>query len=179
VAETIAYLRALQNVSGAPTSITVSDTTTLYTITGVVTTFTNLTSGNTSSYYLQDSTGGINIFITGDSSFRPALGDVVTATGTLSEYFDNLEVDVVSGQQYEVYAVETNQNGSPVTNALPAPQLLPWGYAAANPGPTAQYLYGSLLTMDQCLFHKLRSFYQHNHRVLCHEFFRAVFLALY
>jgi hypothetical protein len=146
VATNIAYLRSLQDVSGAPTSITVSDTTTLFTITGVVTTATNLTSGDTSSYYLQDSTDGINLFITGDSSFRPALGDLVTATGLLSEYYDNLEIDVVSGAQFQTYT-----DLGP-TNWFPTPQILPWGYAAANPGLTALNIYGSLVTMTNVYF---------------------------
>jgi hypothetical protein len=144
----IHYLRSLIS----PTTFAVSDTTDLFTIQGVVTVATNLTSGNTASYYLQDSTGGINLFVTGDSSFRPALGDVVTATGVLSSFDDNLEIDVTSGANFQVYTVLTNADGSPVTNALPAPQLLPWGYVSANPGPTTTNIEGSLLTMTNVYF---------------------------
>jgi hypothetical protein len=144
----IHYLRSLIN----PATFAVSDTTDLFTVQGVVTVATNLTSGSTSSYYLQDSTGGINLFITGDSTFRPALGDVVVATGVLSTYDDNLEIDVTSGANFQVYAVVTNADGSPVTNALPTPQILPWGYVAANPGPTTTNIEGSLLTMTNVYF---------------------------
>ena len=52
-----------------------------YQVTGTVTTFTNITTGNTASYYLQDGTAGIDIFVTGGSTFRPAQGDVVTFVG--------------------------------------------------------------------------------------------------
>jgi uncharacterized repeat protein (TIGR01451 family) len=63
-----------------------------YQVTGVVTTATNITSGNTASYYLQDATGGINIFVTGASTFRPQLGDTVTYVGVLSSYLTGLEL---------------------------------------------------------------------------------------
>ncbi len=77
---TIGYLRSLLN----PTTYLPSDETSLFTVTGVITTATNQTSGDTASYYLQDSTGGINLFVTFGSDFRPGLGDLVTATGVLS-----------------------------------------------------------------------------------------------
>jgi hypothetical protein len=125
---------------------------TLYTIQGVVTVATNLTSQSTASYYVQDSTGGINLFETGDATFRPALGDVVTATGVLSSYYENLELDVTAGAQFQTYAILTNADGSPVTNALPAPILLPWGYTTANPGPSATNIAGSIVTMTNVYF---------------------------
>jgi len=144
----ISYLRSLLD----PTTFQPSDTTTLYSITGVVLNATNLTSGNTASYYLQDSTGGINLFVTGDDTFRPALGDVVTATGVLSSYYDNLEVDVVSNAPFQVYAIVTNSDGSPVTNALPTPVILPWPVVVNNPSSIAQTLEGSLVTMTNVFF---------------------------
>ena len=150
----IAYLRSLVPVADWSLNGTSEVSPTLYTVQGVITTFTNLTSGNTASYYLQDSTGGINLFVTGDSTFRPALGDVVTATGVLSSYYENLEIDVVSGAEYQVYEIVTNaQTMMPETNALPTPTLLPWGYVAANtPLPVATNLQGTLVTMTNVYF---------------------------
>jgi hypothetical protein len=89
----IAYLRTLVDPSTfLPTN---TPPTIPYQVTGIVTTFTNLTSGNTASYYLQDGTAGINIFATFGSTFRPALGDVVTFVGVLSS-FGGLELDADS-----------------------------------------------------------------------------------
>jgi len=93
-----------------------------YQVTGTVTTYTNITSGNTSSYFLQDASGGINIFVTGGSTFRPTLGDVVTFVGVLSSYTSGLEL----------YA-DTADNSFPYTSftdfgtnvaGLPAPRAL-------------------------------------------------------
>ena len=81
-----------------------SDTTTSLHHSGHGVNATNLTSGTTSSYYVEDSTGGtINLFITGDSTFRPALGDIVMATGVLSTFDSNLELDVTSGAAFQTY----------------------------------------------------------------------------
>ncbi len=122
---TIGYLRSLLN----PETYAPSDTTTFYTVTGVITTSTNQTTGDTASYYLQDSTGGINLFVTFGSDFRPALGDEVTATGILSTYVDNYELDVSEGTTgYTNYIVGTNY-------PLPTPILLPWGNDSAPLSP--------------------------------------------
>jgi hypothetical protein len=143
VATNIHYLRTLID---SFTTFAVSDTTTLYTIQGVCTVATNLTSGDTASFYVQDSTGGINLFITGDSTFRPGIGDVLTATGTLSSFDDNLELDVTAGQMFEVYS------NTGVVAPLPTPQLLPWGYVAANVPQTTTNIEGSWLTMTNVYF---------------------------
>jgi hypothetical protein len=122
---TIAYLRSLLN----PETDEPSDTTTFYNITGVITTATNLTSGDTASYYMQDSTGGINLFVTFGSDFRPSLGDEVTATGQLYSYFGNLELDVSEGSTgFTNYVVGTNF-------PQPTPILLPWGNNTAPLSP--------------------------------------------
>lgn len=142
----IGYLRGLQDYTAAPT-ITISASG-LYTITGTVTVFDSVTSGTTTSLYLQDSTGGINLFITGDTTFRPAAGDIVTATGTIEEYNNNLEMDVTPGTEFETYTID---NG---TNPLPAAQLLPWGYVAANLNSTTlnSNMLGSIVYMTNVYF---------------------------
>jgi hypothetical protein len=110
---TIAYLRSLLN----PSTWQTTDTTTMFTITGVITTFTNLTSGNTSSSYIQDETGGLNLFVSGSAAptFRPQQGDIVTATGTLLSYNNNLELQCLTANPYQTYSVVGH------TNLLPAP----------------------------------------------------------
>jgi hypothetical protein len=122
---TIGYLRSLLN----PETYQPADETTFYSVTGVITTATNQTTGNTASYYLQDSTGGINLFVTLGADFRPALGDEVTAIGTLSTYVDNYELDVIEGSTgYTNYVVGTNY-------PLPTPILFPWGNDTAPLSP--------------------------------------------
>jgi hypothetical protein len=111
----IAYLRTLVDpttyaATNVPPSIP-------YQVTGTVTTYTNLTSGNTSSYYLQDGTGGINIFVTGGQTFRPVQGDVVTFVGVLSS-FSGLELYADSADNSYPY---TSYTDTGTTNALPTP----------------------------------------------------------
>lgn len=133
-AVSIAYLRSLVNLTtfgptNSPPSIP-------YKVTGTVTTYTNLTTGNTSSYYLQDGTAGINIFATGASTFRPAQGDVVTYIGVLSSFTTGLELyaDVTPGTIYPY----TSFFDTGTTNALPAPIAIPnnftntYGFAYVN-----------------------------------------------
>jgi Immunoglobulin domain len=114
--ETIAYLRSLVDpVSFAPTN-----TSLLYKVTGIITTYTNITTSDTASYYLQDSTGGINLFCTFGSTFRPALGDSVTITGFLSSFGGSLELE--ANLSNPAQGVTINSSG----NALPAAQLIAW-----------------------------------------------------
>jgi hypothetical protein len=118
-------------------------------VTGVITTATNQTTGNTASYYLQDSTGGLNLFVTFGSDFRPQLGDVVTATGTLSSYVDNYELDVTDmSQNLPGYVDTILSHNSP----LPAPILLPWGYTAPLPGSIATNVEGSVVVLTNLYF---------------------------
>jgi hypothetical protein len=148
VTTNIHFLRSLIS----PSTFAVSDTTTLYTIQGTVINATNLTSGNTASYYLQDATGGINLFVTGDSTFRPALGDIVTATGVLSTFDDNLELDITSGAAFQTYTDLGAGSG------LPSPALLSWNTAVVNPSSTVPTIEGSLVTMTNVYFETAGNF---------------------
>lgn len=89
--------------------------------TGIITTFTNLTSGNTASYYLQDATAGINIFVTLGQTFRPMLGDVVTFTGFLSSFNSTLELTASPSDPTTSFVVLSNNIA-----ALPAPKVIPF-----------------------------------------------------
>jgi hypothetical protein len=126
---TIAYLRSLVD-PGNGYSPSPNPLTTPYQITGTVTTFTNITSGNTSSYYLQDGTAGIDIFVTGSSAFRPAQGDVVTFVGVLSAYTTGLELnaDVTPSTAYPY----TSYVDTGATNALPTPISIGYNVLAPN-----------------------------------------------
>jgi hypothetical protein len=80
----IAYLRTLIN-----SNYLASDTTNLYTVSGTVTTATDMTSAANDEFYMQDSTAGIAVFIANGASIRPNAGDVVQVTGPLGN-FDGL-----------------------------------------------------------------------------------------
>jgi hypothetical protein len=118
-AVSIAFLRTLVDANYISTNNLASGP--LWQATGTVTTFTNLTTGNTSSYYMQDGTAGINIFATFAQTFRPAQGDVVTFVGVLSSFNSTLElvVDSVNIPGSTNYIVSNN-------NPLPAPKVIPF-----------------------------------------------------
>jgi len=125
---TIAYLRTLVDPLNGynPTN---SPPTIAYQVTGTVTTFTNLTTGNTSSYYLQDGTAGIDIFVTGGSTFRPAQGDVVTFIGVLSGYATGLELYADSADTSFPY---TSYIDTGNTAPLPTPISIPFNVISAD-----------------------------------------------
>jgi hypothetical protein len=120
---TIAYLRTLVSATASAGAYyqTNNPPSIPYQVTGVVTTYTNLTSGNTASYYLQDGTAGINIFVTGGSTFRPAQGDVITFVGVLSAYTSGLELYGDSADNLYPYTSWVD-NGP--TNVVPTPVYL-------------------------------------------------------
>jgi len=112
-AVSIAYLRSLLDT----TTWQPKDVGSVFALSNVVViSYTNITSGSTASYYVQDATAGINLFVTGDSSFRPTIGDLLSAAGTLSSFNNNLELIVNTGiNSYEFYQISGH------TNLLPTP----------------------------------------------------------
>ena len=140
---TISYLRTLTD----PVSYQSTNTTLLYCATGVITTYTNITSGDTSSYYLQDGTGGINIFATFGSTWRPNQGDQVTFVGALSTYQDNLEL-TSSGANLATGGTVLSSG-----NALPCPQIISWDYLNVNNNANFEYnVEGSLVMLTNVYF---------------------------
>ncbi len=113
---TIGFLRTLQdNVNWLAT-----DTTTLWAVQGVIVNATNQTSGNTSSYYLQDATGGINLFVTGTAApnFRPQIGDKVAAVGQLASFNSTLELEVFNSNPSENATILSHNNPLPAPKAI-------------------------------------------------------------
>jgi hypothetical protein len=84
----IAYLRSLEDTN----TWQATDTTGLYNVVGVVTMYTNVVGSGNTSFYIQDATGGIDFFLTANTTFRPQMGDIVSATGTLSMYNNGIEL---------------------------------------------------------------------------------------
>jgi hypothetical protein len=140
----ISYIRSLENAGNNWQETDVGD---LFNVTGVVTTFTNATSGNTASYYIQDATGGINFFVTGDSSFRPTLGDILSGTGTLSMFNNNIELFINNvANPYSTYAIVGH------TNILPAPIVFGPLSLTNNPGIMETNIEGRLITLTNVGF---------------------------
>jgi hypothetical protein len=119
----LAYLRTLVD----PTTYLATNSNLRWTASGTVTTFTNLTTGDTSSYYLQDGTGGVNIFVTRGSGWRPPQGVSVTFVGWLSSFSSTLELEADTNDLTTSFMINTNTDGSYITNALPAPVVIPFG----------------------------------------------------
>jgi hypothetical protein len=139
---TIGFLRTLLNT----TTFQPSDKTTLFNVTGIITTFTNTTTGNTASYYIQDGTGGINLFVSGTAapSFRPQMGDLVTASGTLLTFNNNLEIECLTANPYQAYSILSHNN------TVPAPKVLPFSYT--NNVAATEVIDGSLVMFTNIYF---------------------------
>ncbi|MGD0814679.1 MAG: immunoglobulin domain-containing protein [Verrucomicrobiota bacterium] len=152
---TIAYLRSLLVTTAAPT-ITLPSTsaaTAEYSVTGVITVATNVTTSSYASYYVQDSTGGIDFFVE-DSTFRPVMGDIVTVIGTLSLFDDNLELDTTVGNPSETYSV-VGGSLTPSGSLPVATVTLPVGYpqaSTADAAATSQFYEGEMITLTNVYF---------------------------
>jgi hypothetical protein len=117
----IVTLRGMVDGTYAPTN-----TTALYTATGIVTTWTNMSSGGC-SFYMQDSTAGINVFWSGaPGSNLPPAGARVQVTAPLSS-FNNL-LELAPYYTNSLHSLVVLSTGNP----LPAPQPLPFDPNVAN-----------------------------------------------
>ncbi len=133
-AVSIAYLRSLIDPN---TFVTTSPITQPFQATGIVTSFTNVTSGVTAAYYLQDATAGINIFVSGNSAFRPQLGDVVTFVGVLSTFTGastgGLELlSDTNAYPYTYYNIVSNNFPLPAARVIPFTVTNDYGYLYLN-----------------------------------------------
>ncbi len=61
-------------------------------------------------YYIQDSTGGINVFQFGTHTVQPGLGDDITVEGTLDQY--NGKLEITSGSGCDTLLVDINGPGA-------------------------------------------------------------------
>ena len=80
-AVTIKSLRAMVNENLEP-----SDTKTIFTAEGIVTTHTNMTGGSHSLFYFQDDTAGIAVYFRSGKSSHPKAGDKVRVSAPLGHY---------------------------------------------------------------------------------------------
>ena len=113
----IAYVHTLQD-----TNYVTTNTTTLFQLEGIVTTAANLVSGGVVySFYIQDDTGGIDVFHRGgfDPNNLPTLGQRVRVTAPLAQFLGNIELSPVAANPANT--IEVLNGGA--TEPLPAPKV--------------------------------------------------------
>jgi len=121
VSTNIAHLRTLVD----PVNHLPSDTTTLYSVEGIVTTHANLTGVPSALFYVQDATAGIAVFWrNGADVFVPAAGDRVRVVGPLGHFNGLLEFLPVAGT--------TNHSVTLMSKNNPLPAPLPLEFAWQN-----------------------------------------------
>jgi len=124
-----------------------TNTTALWTVTGIVTTYTNITTSANSSFYMQDSGGGINVFFNANTNARPVAGDSVTVVGPLGQFNSLLELNLTSADP--AHSVITNSSGNP----LPAAAALPFSFTNSPSASNAIRFYQSaLVTLTNVYF---------------------------
>jgi hypothetical protein len=115
---TIADFRSRVDAGYTPTN-----TTAIFTVSGIVTSWTNMTTSKTSTeFYMQDGSGGIAVFWSGadPSTNLPPAGSLVSVTGPAASFSALLEIEpVFTNSQHNLTVISTN-------NPLPAPQPLPF-----------------------------------------------------
>jgi hypothetical protein len=99
-----------------------TNTTQPWEVTGVVTTYTNLTAAPNMSIMIQDSTAGIGVFFPGNAANRPEAGDSITVVGTLGNFNSMLQINI-SATDTSNY-LKTNSHNNP----LPTPYVLPLSF---------------------------------------------------
>ena len=142
----VGYLRTLVD----PVFYLPTNTTALYTVTGIVTTHTNVTTAANSSFYMQDETGGICVYFGGNTEVRPEAGDRVTVIGPLGQFNSLLELNLTSSDP--AHSVVTNSHG----NLLPAGVVLPFSFtnstAFGGPGEAIRLYQGRVVTFTNVYF---------------------------
>lgn len=124
-----------------------TNTTALWTVTGTVTSYTNLTTAANSSFYMQDGTGGINVFFGGTTEARPQAGDNVTVVGPLGQFNSLLELNLTTADP--AHSIITNSSGNP----LPAAAALPFSFTNSPSASNAFRFYqGALVTLTNVYF---------------------------
>lgn len=109
----IAHLRGLVN----PSTYVPLDSTTIFTIEGIVTTHTNLDTSTNFVFYMQDHSGGMAVVVEGDSAFQTAAGERVRATGQLTQ--SNGLMQLLVNAANSQHAVERLSTQNPLPPPIP------------------------------------------------------------
>lgn len=133
----IGYFHTLQNASFALTN-----STTLFSATGVVTTAANLVSGTSVySFHIQDSTGGIDVFHRGGFPVDlPTVGDMVRVTAPLLQFNGFLELAPTNANPTHELVILSSGN--------PLPEPLYFDFTTINPTLMESTYEGSLVIVS-------------------------------
>jgi len=131
-AVTIKYLHSLVDDNREP-----SDTKTIFTAEGIVTTHTNMTGGSHSLFYFQDNTAGIAVYFRNGKSSHPKAGDKVRVSAPLDHYNGLLQFVPDAGNAMHLVKVVSSDN------ALPEPAKL--DFMQWDDPATMEALEGSLV----------------------------------
>ena len=131
-AVTIKHLRSLVDDNREP-----SDTKTIFTAEGIVTTHTNMTGGSHSLFYFQDDTAGIAVYFRNGKSSHPKAGDKVRVSAPLDHYNGLLQFVPDAGNAMHLVKVVSSDN------ALPEPAQL--DFMQWDDPATMEALEGSLV----------------------------------
>ncbi len=130
---TIATLRGMVD----PSSFAPTNTTSLFTAQGIVTTWVDMTGVANTEFYMQDASGGICVYWSGASGTTnlPPAGALVQVTGTLAAFNGLLELEAVSGKPLQSVTVISTNNPLPAAQPLPFDPLVT-GYPATAKNAT-------------------------------------------
>ncbi|MCC7377713.1 MAG: lamin tail domain-containing protein [Verrucomicrobiales bacterium] len=124
-----------------PETLAPTNTTQLYQVEGIVTTWVNLTTASHGLFYIQDDTAGIAVFHSGAANVVPPAGARVRVKGPLLHFNGLIELGpVASNGAHEVTTLSTG-------NPLPAPRKLTIEEISSLPAAELDLLEGSLITL--------------------------------
>ena len=129
---TVKHLRSLVDENLEP-----SDTKTIFTAEGIVTTHTNLTGGSHSLFYFQDETAGIAVYFRSGKSSHPKPGDKVRVVAPIGHYNGLLQLVPDAGKALHLVEVLSSEN------PLPEPAII--DFTSANDATVMEALEGSLV----------------------------------
>ncbi len=133
---TIKHLRSLVDDNREP-----SDTKTIFTAEGIVTSHTNMTGGSHSLFYFQDGTAGIAVYFRSGKSSHPKAGDKVRVSAPLGHFNGLLEFVPDAGNAMHLVKVVSSDN------ALPEPAKL--DFMQSDDAAAMEALEGSLVVVSE------------------------------
>lgn len=133
---TIKHLRSLVNENLEP-----SDTKTIFTAEGIVTTHTNMTGGSHSLFYFQDETAGIAVYFRSGKSSHPKPGDKVRVAAPLGHYNGLLQLVPDAGNSLHLVKVVSSDN--------PLPKPVAIDFAQASDAAVMETFEGSLVVASE------------------------------
>jgi hypothetical protein len=146
-----------------PTFFLPTNTSIFYTVTNAVVYTREVTNGSgavnggpftaapNAEFYMQDSSGGIAVFVSGGAALQPRQGDIVTVTGPLGQFNSLLQFSLSASDPSTSVTVTGH------TNSLPAPVVLPFSFtngsgAFVSVSNVIRHYEGLLVTLTNVYF---------------------------